>query len=145
MRAVNRGDAPWYVVTITSPDTEIQDGEMRIYKLLRQAGSLEGQREQLKTDKRWGEGHREIERADHSTIMTHAQISWDKSDPKTCIFQVSAVYLDTKERFMFSFESKKPDPCEKAEFESPYFSGRIQTLDREWRTLDFQFQRWGGG
>lgn len=144
-RAVKRGDAPWYVVRITSPDTEIQEGEMRICKLLRQAGSPEGQKKGLKADKRWGEGHGEIEHKDHGTIMTHAQISWDQSDSKTCIFQVSAVYLDRKEQFMFSFESKKPDPCEKAEFESPYFSGRIQTEDREWRTLNFQFGRWGGG
>ena len=141
-RAVKRGDTPWYVVRITSPDTEIQAGEMRIYKLLRQADSPEGQKEGLQADKLWGEGHGEIERKDHGTIMTHAQISWDQSDSKTCIFQVSAVYQDKKEPFMFSFESIKLDPCEKVEFENPYFSGLIQTEDREWRTLNFEFRRW---
>lgn len=115
---------------------------MKIYKLLQQASSPEGQKEGLKTDKWWGEGHGKIERKDQGTIVTHAQIGLDQADSKTCIFQVSAIYQDKKEQFMFSFESRKPDPCEKVEFENPYFSGRIQTEDREWRTLNFQFRRW---
>lgn len=140
-RAAQREDAPWYVVSITSSDANIQEREMKIYKLLRQAISPEGQKEGLKTDKQWGEGHGEIDLKDHGTIATHAQINWDQDDSKNCIFQVSAVFQDKKEQFMFSFESMKLDTCEKEAFENPYFSGRIQTEDREWKTLNFQFSR----
>ncbi|MEK6742463.1 MAG: hypothetical protein AABZ15_02585 [Nitrospirota bacterium] len=140
-RAVQRGETPWYLVRITSPDAEIQEGEMKIYKLLRKADSPEGQKEGLKDDKQWGEGFLKVDRKDHGTILTQAQISWDQAVPQTCIFQVNAIYTDIKDQFVFSFESKKADACEKAEFESPYFIGRIQTEDRKWMTLNYQFLR----
>lgn len=141
-KALNREDTPWYVVKITSTDTAIQKGEMKIYKLLRQANSPEGQKEGLNADKWWGEGHGEVELKDHGTIVAHTHISSDQADPKKCIFQVSAVFQDKSERFMFSVESMKLDTCEKVEFENPYFSGRIQTEDHEWRNFDFQFSPW---
>ncbi len=141
-RAVKTGEHPWYLVKLTSPDTNIQAIEIGIYKLRRQADSPEGKSEGLKTDKFWGEGHGEIKRNDHGTIRVDALINWETAEPKTCIFQVRATYLDEKEQqSVFSFESTKNDLCEKIEFDNPYLSGRIQGEGRKWMTLDFHFHR----
>jgi hypothetical protein len=140
-KATQRGDPPWYLVTVTSTDAEIQEGEMKIYKLLRKADSPEGKQERLKADKQWGEGLLKIDRKNHGAIMTRAQILWDQAVPQTCLYQVSAIYTDNKDQFVFSIEATKTDACEKSEFENPYFTARIQTEDRKWVTLNFQFAR----
>lgn len=140
-RAVKSGGLPWYIVKLTSPDTNIQAVEIKIYKLVRQADSPERKNERLKTDKFWGEGHGKIKPNERGTISIDALINWEPSEPKTCIFQVRATYLDEKEQSIFLFESTKSGPCEKTGFENPYLSGRIQVEDRKWMTLDFHFQQ----
>ena len=140
-KAVKEGDVPWYSVTITSPDFEIQEGEMNIYKLFRKADSLEGQREKLEADKSWGEGHKNIETNDSGLIIIRAKISQDASEPKVCIFQMRAFYGNEKEPSYFTLEVNKADRCEKSEFKNPYLSGRIQIDNQVWTTLDFGFRQ----
>lgn len=142
-QAVEQEDSPWFVVAITSSDSAIQEGEMNIYKLLRKVNSPEGKREKLKVDKSWGDGHTNIRMSDSTTIKIHAQISQDKSESKVCNYKLSAFHLNGKEQAYFSIEMNKLDRCEKSEFQNPYFSGRIQTEGREWKTLNFSFKRTG--
>lgn len=144
-RAVKQGDTPWYVVTITSPEMVNLEEEMNIYKLLRKVDLAEEQMDKLKTDKTWGEGHKSIKTSDSGTIKIHAQISKDKSEMKMCGFQMQAFSVDEKGPFIFSLDSTKLDRCEKTKFYNPYFSARIQTEDREWKTLNFEFRRLDGG
>lgn len=142
-QATTRGDAPWYVIRISSPDTDIREGEVNVYKLLRRADSPEGRTEKLKADRSWGEGHGSVVRNSGGEIGTSVMITPDRSNPNTCGFELTAIYLEKKTQFSFVSTSAKEDSCEKMEFENPYFSARVQGEDRKWITLDFQFRRDG--
>jgi len=142
-QAVTRGDPPWYLIKISSPDADIQVGEVKVYRLLRLADSPEGKGEGLKHDRHWGEGHGSVMRKAGEEIGVVVTITPDKSNPSKCGFKLTAIHVEKKEQFNFISTSAKEDPCEKLEFENPYFSARIQAEDRKWITLDFQFRRSG--
>ena len=142
-KAVKDDASPWYMVTITSPDIEIHEGEMSIYKLLRRADSPEGQREKLESDKSWGEGHKTIRIGNDGTINIHIQISQDKNEKEVCDFQLHAINFHEKSQAYFSLEMHKLDGCEKREFNNPFLSGRMQIVDGGWKNLNFSFRHLG--
>src|SRR5437762_1319235 len=82
--AVARGDRPWYVVSISSPDADLERGEMNVYKLVRRADSPQGRSEGLKADLLWGEGRRGIVRKSGGEIGMSVTITPDRSDPGKC-------------------------------------------------------------
>jgi hypothetical protein len=140
-QAVERGDAPWYTVRIYSPDGDLLPGDMNIYRLVRRADSEEGKKEGLKADRWWGEGHGEATRANGAKVGAHLMIKPETSRAGMCGFELVVMHGEEKTDFFFVASSTKGDSCEKAQFESPFFSTRVQREDRGWMTLDFEFRR----
>jgi hypothetical protein len=141
MQAVKKGAPAWYIVKISALDSEIQTEPFNIYKLTRKASSPEGKREKLKADSHWGEGHGSILVKDHGEAMALTKISWDDSKPAECHYEINVIYVDKKEQFANQFTNEKDDACDKTSFETPYLSGRLETEDRKWMTLNFELQR----
>jgi hypothetical protein len=139
--AVARGEAPWYLVTMFSPDSDVPRTEMSVYRVVRRADSPEGKEEGLKADRWWGEGHQSIVRKDGAEIRASITIEPEPSAPGVCGFELIATYVAEKAQHSFVSKSAKGDSCDKSGFEVPYFSTRLQTQDRSWITLDLEFRR----